>query len=138
MAIRGSVEHGVARPDGQKDLLASQSATQSMTLPQQGQSHVEQERSKQGKQGEQPPAGSTEHVERATALLAGGAILVAVGLFAAGFMRRPIEQAVRRLADRLEGVELPLVLPATIAETVRELRTDMRIMSEMHVDQRTN
>ena len=134
MAIRPSIEHGVARPDAPKDLLASQSATQSMTLPQQDQSRVEQERSKQGKQGEQPPAGSTEHVERATALLAGGAILVAIGLFAAGFMRRPIEQAVRRLADRLEGVELPLVLPATIAETVREVRASSRIMAEMRAD----
>jgi hypothetical protein len=134
MAIRASVEHGVARPDAQKDLLAAQSAAQSMTLPQQDQSRVEQERSKQGKQGEQPPAGRAEHGVRASALLAGGAILVAIGLFAAGFMRRPIEQAVRRLADRLEGVELPLVLPATIAETVREVRASSRIMAEMRAD----
>jgi hypothetical protein len=134
MAIRASVEHGVARPDAQKDPLASQSAAQSMTRPQQDQSCIEQESSKRGKQGEQPPTGNAEHVVRASALLAGGAILVAVGLFAAGFMRRPIEQAVRRLADRLEGVELPLVLPATIAETVREIRANSRIMAEMRAD----
>ena len=134
MAIRGSVEHGVARPDSQQDLLASQSATQSMTLPQQDQSRVEQERSKQEKQVEQALAGSVEHVARATALLAGGAILVAAGLFAAGFMRRPIEQAVRRIVDSIQGVELPLVLPATIAETVREVCASSRIMAEMRAD----
>jgi hypothetical protein len=134
MAIRGSVEHGVARPDAQKDLPASHSATQSMTLPQQDQRRAEQERSKQEKQVEQALAGSVEHVARASALLAGGAVLVAIGFFAAGFMRRPIEQTVRRLADRLEGVELPLVLPATIAETIREVRANSRIMAEMRAD----
>jgi len=75
-------------------------------------------------------------VARTTTLIAGGAILVAVALFAAGFMRTGIEQALRRVVDRFAEVEVPVVLPLTIAETVRELRTDKRIMSEARADQR--
>jgi hypothetical protein len=136
MAVHESANQRAAQPDAQEDLLAPQSATQSMTLPQQDESLVQRESPTQGKQGEQRLAGDAEHVGRATVLVAGGAILVAVAIFGAGFMRTPIEQALRRLRDRIAIVDLPLVLPITIAETVRELRTDSRIMSEMRAVQR--
>ena len=134
MAVRASVEQHAARPDAQKDLLAAQSATQDVTPPQHQENLVEREGAEQGKQGEQQPAGEAELVLGAAALVVGGALVVAAALFAAGFMRRPIEQALRRLVDRVGCTELPLVLPATIAETVRELRANSRIMSEMRAD----
>jgi hypothetical protein len=136
MAVRESVEQRAARTHAQKDLLASQSATLNMTQPQQEGSIAIRKRGVPGKQGETQLAGNAEHVARTTTLIAGGAILVTVALFAAGFMRTGIEQALRRVVDRFAEVEVPIVLPLTIAETVRELCTDMRIMSEARADQR--
>ena len=136
MAVHDSAIQRAAQPDAQEDLLASQSATQNMTLPQQDDSCAFRESPTRGKQGEHRPAGDTERVGRTSVLVAGGAILVAVAIFGAGFMRAPIEQALRRLRDRIEVVEVPLVLPVTIAETVRELRADSRIRSEMRAVER--
>ena len=136
MALQESVEQRAARTHIQKDPLASQSATLNMTPPQQEGSVAIQKSGVPGKQGETQLAGNAEHVARTTTLIAGGAILVAVALFAAGFMRTGIERALRRVVDRFAEVEVPVVLPLTIAETVRELRTDMRIMSETRADQR--
>lgn len=136
MAVHESANQRAAQPDAQAELLAPQSATQNMTLPQQDESLAQRESPMQGKQGDHRLACDAAHVERATVLIAGGAILVAVAIFGAGFMRAPIEQALRRLRERIEIVDLPLVLPITIAETVRELRTDSRIMSEMRAVQR--
>jgi len=136
MAVQETVEQRAARTHAQKDPLASQSATLNMTPPQQEGSVAIRKSEAPGKQGETQLAGKAEHVARTTTLIAGGAILVAVALFAAGFMRTGIEQALRRVVDRFAEVEVPVVLPLTIAETVRELRTDKRIMSEARADQR--
>jgi hypothetical protein len=136
MAVQESAEQSAARTYAQKDLQASQSATQNMTPPQQEGSVATRKSGVPGKKGETQLVGSAEHVARTTTLIAGGAILVAVALFAAGFMRTGIEQAFRRFVERVEEVDVPVLLPVTIAETVRELRTDMRIMSEMRADQR--
>lgn len=137
MAIHASVKQPVAPPSAKNDLLASRGATPQNTITQQQEEALAQRESPaEGKHGEQQ---STEHVEHAietAALLTGGAILVAaIAIFAAGFMRRPIEQALRRLLYRIEAAELPLALPVTIAETIRELRDSSRIMSEMRADQ---
>jgi hypothetical protein len=136
MAVQESAEQRAARTHAQKDLQASQSATQNMSQPQQEGSVAIRTSGVPGKQVETQLVGSVEHVARTTTLIAGGAILVAVALFAAGFMRTGIEQALRRFVERVEEVDVPVLLPVTIAETVRELRTDMRIMSEMRADQR--
>jgi hypothetical protein len=136
MAVQESVEQRAARTHAQKDPLASQSATLNMTQQQQEGSVAIRKSEVPGKQGKMQLAANAEHVARATTLITGGAILVAVALFAAGFMRTGIEQALRRFVDRFEEVEMPVLLPLTIAETVRELRTDMRIMSETRADQR--
>jgi hypothetical protein len=136
MAVQESVEQRAARTHAHKDLLASQSATLNVTPPQQEGSVAIRKSGVPGKHRETQLAGNAEHVARTTTLIAGGAILVAVALFAAGFMRTGIEQALRRFVERVEEVEVPVLLPLTIAETVRELRTDMRIMSETRADQR--
>ena len=136
MAVQESAEQRAARTHAQKDLQASQSATQNIIQPQQEGSVAIRKSGVPGKQGETQLVGSAEHVARTTTLIAGGDILVAVALFAAGFMRTGIERALRRVVDRFAEVEVPVVLPLTIAETVRELRTDMRIMSETRADQR--
>jgi hypothetical protein len=136
MAVKESVEQRAARTHAQKDPLASQSATLNMAESQQEGNVATRKSGMPGKLGKTQLAGNAEHVARTTTLIAGGAILVAVALFAAGFMRTGIEQALRRFVERVEEVEVPVVLPLTIAETVRELRSDMRIMSETRADQR--
>jgi hypothetical protein len=107
-----------------------------MTPTQQEGSVAIRRRGMPGKSGETQLVSNAEHVARTTTLIAGGAILVAAALFAAGVMRTGIEQALRRFVETVGEVEMPVLLPLTIAETVRELRTDMRIMSEMRADQR--
>jgi hypothetical protein len=156
MTVHASAEQQVARPDAQKDDPASQSATQNMAPQQQEESLAQQESSTQGQHREQQPGDTAaqivdtaeqavdtaeevvdtaERVIVTTALVAGGVLLVAAGLVAAGFMRSPIEQALRRLVDRIEVVELPLALPLTIAEIIRETRANSRIMAEMRAGQ---
>jgi hypothetical protein len=146
----------MARPDAQQDAPASQSATQNMAPQQQGESVARRQSPAQGQHREQQPGDTAAQVvdtaEQAvdtaaqvvdtagrvigtTALVAGGVLLVAAGLFAAGFMRSPIEQALRRLVDRIEVIELPLALPLTIAEIIRETRANSRIMAEMRAGQ---
>jgi hypothetical protein len=133
MAARASVERRLARPDAQEETLASQSATRTSTPQQQEERLARREPQTQEKQRERRPAGDAGHMTGTTVLVAGGALLAAA-LFAAGFLRVPIEQALRRLVDRIEVVQLPLVLPITIAETVQELRANSRVMSEIRAE----
>ena len=136
MAVHTTVNQGKGQPEVRPGLPTSpSSAPQNRSLHQevtiaQGESPL------LGQQMEQHLARDTELAIGAAVLVAGGALLVTAALFAAGFMRRPIEQALRRCLDRIELVDLPLVLPMTFLEIIRESRANSRAVSQIRAQQR--
>lgn len=74
---------------------------------------------------------STTQVAGAGILVAAMALIVTV--FVAGFMRTRVERGVRhtyrRLADIADDIDVPLLLPLTIVETIREVLAGRRVMA---------
>ena len=64
------------------------------------------------------------------------ALLVVITLFVAGFMRIRTERAARRMLEKVEDIEVPLLLPVTIAETAWELVAGRRSITELSAEQR--
>jgi hypothetical protein len=71
-----------------------------------------------------------------TTILVGVALLAAVALFVAGGARRPVEAAVGRLLSRIAENPLPMVLPVTFLEIVRELLADRNEVTMFAPDRR--
>ncbi len=110
MTTQTSVQQRAAPSVGQVDLPASHGAPQG---ERDGQENI-----------------NTAKVASISLLVAGAAIIVTV--FAAGFMRTRVERGLGRLfsriADSAAEIEVPLVLPLTIAETIREVLAGRRVM----------
>ncbi|HEX8034843.1 MAG TPA: hypothetical protein VF510_13390 [Ktedonobacterales bacterium] len=132
MTIQTSVQQHVAQPDLKEDLLASHSADQSMAPQQQQRSLAEGLRVAKGEQ-DKNIAASTPAVGGGGVMI--GAVLVIVGVFVAGFMRKPAERAVRRLSRRVVDstveIKVPILLPVAVMEVVRETLSERRRMSPL-------
>lgn len=142
MAVHTAVGQGKRSPEARPGLPASPSTAPQDRILQQTVTIAQGESPLLGQQMEQRLARDADLAMRdtelaigAAVLVTGGALLVTAALFAAGFMRKPIEQAVRRCADRIELVELPLVLPLTFLEVIREMRANSRAVSEIRGQQ---
>jgi hypothetical protein len=130
MTVQTSVQQHVAQPDLKEDLLASHSADQSMTREQQQGSIAEGLREAKGEQ-DRNVATTTPAVGGVGVLI--GVALVIVGVFVAGLMGITTEQAVRRLfrrvVDSSYDINVPLLLPVAVVETVREMLVGRRVMA---------
>ncbi|MGZ3581593.1 MAG: hypothetical protein ACXWQR_09490 [Ktedonobacterales bacterium] len=127
MEVQTSVQQRTTQPGGQEDLLAPQSDTLGSIAT--GVNAAE------GKQDEND-APSPAQVVGVGVLIAATAIIV--GVFGAGFMRKRIEQTVRRLSRRVvDGsydINVPLMLPVAIAEALREMLVGRRVMAPPPAD----
>ncbi len=129
MTAQTSIQQRATQSGSRVDLRASPSAAQDTSQPQ----PVNVSQASGEAQGERDGTGNvnTAKVAGVSLLVAGAAIIVAV--FAAGFMRTRVERGFRRLfrriADSAEEIEVPLLLPLTIAEVIREVLTDRRVMT---------
>lgn len=89
-----------------------------------------------GKQGQKRSPSTANQFARTTARDGGMALLVVITLFVAGFMRIRTERAARRMLERVEDIEVPLLLPVTLAETAWELVAGRRSITELSAEQR--
>lgn len=88
------------------------------------------------KQGRKRSPSTANHFARTTARDGGMALLVVIALFVAGVMRIRTERAARRMLEKVEDIEVPLLLPVTIAETAWELVAGRRSITELSAEQR--
>ncbi len=129
MTAQTSIQQRAAPSGGQVDLLTSHGAAQAMGQQQPGSFTPGLGEA----QGEHDGHGDihTAKVASVSLLVAGAAIIVTV--FAAGFMRTRVERGLgrlfRRIADSADEIEVPLLLPLTIAETIREVLAGRRVMA---------
>lgn len=129
MTAQTSIQQRATQSDAPVDLQAPHSAAQGTSQPQ----SVSVSHGSGEAQGEGNGTGNvnTAKVAGVSLLVAGAAIIVAV--FAAGFMRTRVERGLgrlfRRIAESAEEIEVPLLLPLTIAEMIREVLTDRRVMA---------
>lgn len=82
--------------------------------------------------------GRTSAAQFAGAGMLIAAVAIILGVFGAGFMRTRVERGFRhlfrRLADSAENIDIPLLLPLTLVETLLELLADRRIMVRQSVE----
>lgn len=122
MAVQPSVQQRATQIGSQEDRLVSRSATPGSIT-----TGVNASEGKQDENG----APSTSEVVGVGVLIAATAIIA--GVFGAGFMGKRIEKTVRRLSRRIVDssydINIPLMLPLAIAETLREMLVGRRVMA---------
>jgi hypothetical protein len=137
MAARIPIEQKVAQPPVQETLPSPHQATQQAVLDGQEAPAWERSTAAQGEGEATPIARITYGLREPTTILVGVALLAAVALFVAGGARRPVEAALGRLLTRIADNPLPMVLPVTFLEIVRELLADRNEVTAFAPDRRT-
>lgn len=148
MSSHTATGRSAAEPDANEQAVVSQSAPPGDAPP--GQQHLQKEHiSEEVTQelqevaeeltdgaGEMQPEEVVKVAIGASAVLLGTAVLIGGALFAAGFLRRPIERAASRLILRIQDIQVSSGLPLVIMDIFREMRADMNVVSAMSDDLR--
>lgn len=133
MGVQTSIQQRTsAQPAVQEGAISVQGTTPATARPPEVANRPESMQAEQAGRAVTSPSRPTE--KNATTVAIAVAALAVVALFAAGLMRSPIERTLRRLAETAEDIRVPLFIPVTLVETVRELVADRRAMDAAMAD----
>lgn len=137
MAARTPIDQNVTQLPVWENLPSSRQATQQAVLPRQEAPAWERSIAAQVEGEATQIARVTYGLREPTTILVGVALLVAVALFVAGGARRPVEAALGRFLNRIADNPLPMVLPVTFLEIVRELLAGRNEVTTFAPDRRS-